>query len=150
MVVACLALLFGCAGNPVETITQVTLTTGAQGDCAANPPKAADTDSGNGRAGVPAAPNLALETFKLICAWKMDPVSLGFASNETIYLLQVLLKSTEDVGGLPNSLKGKEGETIFLYIKEEPPVVDQEKLTKFYVELKGDERSRSYWAKSKP
>jgi len=71
---------------------------------------------------------------------------LGIKPERVLYKLVISVSNVEDIKG-PNFLKGKEGQLITLYSKEELSSKFYGEKIKAIVEYKGDERGGLFWIK---
>jgi hypothetical protein len=70
---------------------------------------------------------------------------LGIQPDQTLYKLTIHLESSEDIVGMPNLLRGKEGEDITFYTKEKLPSDIFGKKVRAEVSYRGDERGGRWW-----
>ena len=73
---------------------------------------------------------------------------LGIQPDQTIYKVTIRLESSEDIDGLPNLLRGKEGEDITFYTKERLSPDIFGKKVRAEVSYRGDERGGRWWVRS--
>jgi hypothetical protein len=73
---------------------------------------------------------------------------LGIQPDQTIYKVTIRLESSEDIDGLPNLLRGKEGEDITFYTKEKLSSDIFNKKVRAEVLYRGDERGGRWWVRS--
>lgn len=73
---------------------------------------------------------------------------LGIQPDQTLYKLTIHLESSEDIVGMPNLLKGKEGEDITFYTKEKLSSDIFGKKVKAEVSYRGDEHGGRWWTRS--
>lgn len=71
---------------------------------------------------------------------------LGIKPERVLYKLVISVSDVEDIKG-PNFLKGKEGQLVTLYSKEELSSKFYGEKIKAIVEYKGDERGGLFWIK---
>jgi hypothetical protein len=94
---------------------------------------------------VPVIPNVALIKGMVLKSERMSSTQLGMQPEQTIYRLTVRIESSEDVGEMPNLLKGIQGKDIDFYTKKSLPSDIQKKRIKARVSFKGDERGGRWW-----
>lgn len=70
---------------------------------------------------------------------------LGIKPDQTFYKLTIHLESSEDIVGMPNLLKGKEGDDITFYTKERLSSDIFGKKVRAEVSYRGDERGGRWW-----
>lgn len=73
---------------------------------------------------------------------------LGIQPDQTLYKLTIHLESSEDIVGMPNLLRGKEGEDITFYTKEKLSSDIFNKKVRAEVLYRGDERGGRWWVRS--
>lgn len=73
---------------------------------------------------------------------------LGMQPDQTLYKLTIHLESSEDIVGMPNLLRGKEGEDITFYTKEKLSSDIFGKKVRAEVSYRGDERGGRWWVRS--
>jgi hypothetical protein len=99
-------------------------------------------------AAVTVVPNSALMTGVISEYGIVSSRLLGMEPDQTLYKLTICLESSEDIVGMPNLLKGKEGEDITLYTKEKlSPDIFGKKI-RAEVTYRGDERGGRWWLRS--
>jgi hypothetical protein len=94
---------------------------------------------------VPVIPNVALIKGIVLECEVMSSTQLGMQPEQTIYRLTIEIESSEDVGQMPNLLKGKQGKDIAFYTKKSLPSDIQKKRIKAKVSFAGDERGGRWW-----
>ena len=72
---------------------------------------------------------------------------LGITPEQVLYKMVIYVEEAEDVNGLPNFLKGKEGQSISVYSKEKQPLELFGKKIKGLIKYTGDERGGLFWIK---
>lgn len=98
--------------------------------------------------GGPVIPNGALITGVILEYRIVSSRLLGIQPDQTLYKLTIHLESSEDIAGMPNLLKGKEGEDITFYTKEKFPSDIFGKKVKAEVSYRGDEHGGRWWTRS--
>jgi hypothetical protein len=93
-------------------------------------------------------PNDALITGVILEYGIVSSRLLGIQPDQTLYKLTIHLESSEDIVGMPNLLKGKEGEDITFYTKEKLSSDIFGKKVKAEVSYRGDEHGGRWWTKS--
>ena len=73
---------------------------------------------------------------------------LGMQPDQTLYKLTIHLESSEDIVGMPNLLRGKEGEDITFYTKEKLSSDIFGKNIRAEVSYRGDEHGGRWWVRS--
>jgi hypothetical protein len=69
----------------------------------------------------------------------------GMSPEQTIYKLTILVETSEDIKGVANFLKGKEGQTLTFFTKVNPSIDVYGKKIKAQATYLGDERGGSFW-----
>ena len=93
-------------------------------------------------------PNGALITGVILEYGIVSSRLLGMQPDQTLYKLTIHLESSGDIGGMPNLLRGKEGEDITFYTKEKLSSDIFGKKVKAEVSYRGDEHGGRWWTKS--
>ena len=73
---------------------------------------------------------------------------LGIQPDQAIYKITIFLESSEDISGMANLLKGKQGQELTLYTKERLSSDIFGKKIKAEVSYLGDERGGLWWIRS--
>ena len=94
---------------------------------------------------VPVMPNVALIKGIVLESEAISSDLLGIQPEQTINKLMIDVESSEDVGQIPNLLKGKQGKDITFYTKEPLPSDIVKKRIKAKVSYRGDERGGLWW-----
>lgn len=92
-------------------------------------------------------PNGALITGVILEYGIVSSRLLGIQPDQTLYKLTIHLESSEDIVGMPNLLRGKEGEDITFYTKERLSSDIFGKKVRAEVSYRGDERGGRWWMK---
>ena len=98
--------------------------------------------------GGPVIPNDALITGMILEYGIASSRLLGIQPDQTLYKLTIHLESSENIVGMPNLLRGKEGEDITFYTKEKLSSDIFGKKVKAEVSYRGDEYGGRWWMKS--
>jgi hypothetical protein len=93
-------------------------------------------------------PNGALITGVILEYEIVSSRLLGMQPDQTLYKLTIHLESSEDIVGMPNLLRGKEGEDIAFYTKEKLSSGIFGKKVRAEVLYRGDERGGRWWGRS--
>ena len=73
---------------------------------------------------------------------------LGISPEQMLYKLAISVRTIEDIKDYPNFLRGKEGQSIIFYSKENQSSELFGKEVKAVVEYRGDERGGLFWIKN--
>jgi hypothetical protein len=93
-------------------------------------------------------PNSALITGMILEYAIVSSRLLGIQPDQTLYKLTIHLDSSENVSGMSNLLRGKEGEDITFYTKEKVSSDIYGKKVRAEVSYRGDERGGRWWVRS--
>lgn len=94
---------------------------------------------------VPVVPNEAI-VIGTVCEYSIvSSRLLKIQPEQIIYRLTIIVDSSEDVEGMPNLVKGKEGQDITIHSKEKLPSDLFGKKVRVRVKLMGDEKGRLLW-----
>jgi hypothetical protein len=97
---------------------------------------------------VTVVPNSALITGIILEYGTVSSRLLGIQPDQTLYKVTIRLESSEDIDGMPNLLRGKEGEDISFYTKEKLSSDIFDKRVRAEVTYRGDERRGRWWLRS--
>jgi hypothetical protein len=93
-------------------------------------------------------PNSSLITGVVLEYGIVSSCLLRIQPDQTFYKLTIHLESSEDIIGMPNLLRGKEGEDITFYTKERLSSEIFGKKVRAEVTYRGDERGGQWWMRS--
>jgi len=93
-------------------------------------------------------PNDALITGMILEYAIVSSRLLGIQPDQILYKLTIHLESSEDIVGMVNLLKGKEGEDITFYTKEKLSSDIFGKKVEAEVSYRGDEHGGRWWMRS--
>lgn len=93
-------------------------------------------------------PNCAMITGIVLEYGIISSRLLGIQPDQRFYKLTIHLESSEDIIGMPNLLRGKEGEDITFYTKERLSLDIFGKKVRAEVTYRGDERGGQWWMRS--
>jgi len=97
---------------------------------------------------VTVVPNSALITGVILEYGIVSSRLLGIQPDQMLYKLTIHIESSEDIVGMANLLKGKEGEDISFYTKEKLSFDIFDKRVRAEVTYRGDERGGRWWLRS--
>ncbi len=89
------------------------------------------------KGGTPVIPNISLVTGKVLKYEK--------ETTDTISIINVLIESIQDYGNRPNLLRGREGEMIIFYSKEDISHNIQNQKISGEASFRGDEHGGKWW-----
>ncbi len=94
---------------------------------------------------VPVAPNASLIKGIVLGCEAISSTLLGMQPEQTIYRLTIRIESSEDVGEMPNFLKGTQEKDMAFYSKKALSPTILKKKIKARVFYRGDERGGQWW-----
>lgn len=94
---------------------------------------------------VPVIPNVALIKGIVLESKEISSTLLDIQPEQTMYKLTIQIESSEDVGEMPNFLKGEQGKDIDFYTKKPLPLDILRKRIRAKVSYRGDERGGRWW-----
>ena len=94
---------------------------------------------------VPVIPNVALIKGIVLESREISSTLLDIQPEQTMYRLTIQIESSEEVGEMPNLLKGEQGKDIAFYTKKPLPLDILRKRIRAKVSYRGDERGGRWW-----